>query len=169
MQQVLDLIWEELLPNLHTERLSISEPVPILQPSLPKASGTSASPLAAQLNGRRWKLSENPGRFSQAAFHFDQSGVTLELVASATTETLIAKYGDWSTGQIRLQNDAPRRYAASAGWVKPDELQIHICCYEQPFNIVLRCRFGPDRLTLEMQFNVTWLITWPKVPGEPAG
>ena len=169
MQPVLDLIWEELLPNLHTERLSISKSVSIPQPYLPKVAGASASHLAAQLNGRHWKLSENPGRFSHAAFHFDQSGVTLELAAPATTETLIANYGDWSAGQIRLQNDAPRRYAASAGWVKPDELQIHICCYEQPFNIVLQCRFTTDRLTLEMQFNVTWLITWPTVQGELGG
>ena len=169
MQQVLDLIWEELLPNLRTARLSISKPLLIPQPSLPKAGGAAASPLTAHLNGCRWKLSENPGRFSHATFRFDQAGVTLELAAPSTTETLIAKYGDWATGQLRLHNDAPRRYAASAGWVKPDELQIHICCYEQPFNIVLQCRFTTDRLTLEMQFNVTWLITWPTVQGELGG
>ena len=166
MQQVLDLIWEELLPNLQSERISVTEPVQFPEMCLPKAGGASASPLTAQFNGRRWKLSENPGLFSHVTFHFTESGVTLEFAAAATTETLTAKYGDWSVGQIRLENDAPRRYAASAGWAKPDELQLHICCYEQPFTIELRCLFTQNHLTLEMKFNVAWRCTWPTVQGE---
>ena len=164
--QVLNLIWEELLPNLRADRISGAEPVQYPTPCLPKAAGAATSPLTDKLNGCHWKLSENPGQFSQALFRFDKAGVTLELVAPATTETLTAKYGDWSAGQIRLENDAPRRYAASTGWVDPTELQVHICCYEQPFNIVLRCLFAQDQLTLEMKFNVTWSAAWPTVHGE---
>jgi len=166
MQQVLDLIWEELLPNMRAERLAVSEPVKYVTPCMPKAAGTSTSPLVAKLNGCSWKLSENPGLFSQALFRFYQSGVTLELASTIRNETLTAKYGDWHCGQICLENDAPRRYAASAGWVNPEKLQIHICCYEQPFNIVLRCLFLQEKLTMEMKFNVIWSCTWPTVSGK---
>ena len=159
MQQVLNLIWEELLPNLQAARLPVSEPVKYVTPCLPTAAGTASSPLIAKLTGRTWKLSENPGRFSQVVFRFDNSGVTLALTAPATIEILTAKYGDWCYGQIRLENDAPRSYAASAGWVQPGELQVRICCYEQPFTIVLSCRFDQEKLTMEMKFNVTWLCT----------
>jgi hypothetical protein len=107
-----------------------------------KPAGTSTSPPAAQLNGRSWKLSENPGSFRKALFRFDKSGVTLELAAPVTTETLTAKYSDWRYGQIRLENNTPRRYAAAAGRINQEELQIRICCYEQPFDIALRCLFA---------------------------
>ncbi|OGV43016.1 MAG: hypothetical protein A2X48_11195 [Lentisphaerae bacterium GWF2_49_21] len=167
MQQVLDLIWEELLPSMHAGCLTISEKTKFIKPCMPKASGASSSPLEARLNGRKWKLSENPGLFSQAVFRFDKSGVTLELGKEELTETLTAGYGDWRCGQIRLENDPPRRYAASAGWISPEELQIFICCHEQPFNIVLSCRFEQDKMTMEMKFNVTfWSGAWPVLHGE---
>ena len=167
MQQVLDLIWEELLPNMQAAHLPVSETLKYVKPFMPKASGASSSPLTARLNGRSWILSENPGLFSQAVFCFDKSGVTLELGAGEMTETLTAGYGDWRYGQIRLENDPPRHYAASAGWVAPEELQIFICCYEQPFNIVLRCLFEQEKLTMEMKFNVTfWSGPWPTIHGE---
>ncbi|MCX6983834.1 MAG: serine hydrolase, partial [Lentisphaerae bacterium] len=167
MQQVLDLAWEELLPNMQTGRLPVSKAAKYVRPCMPKASGAPSSPLASQINGRSWKLTENPGLFGQALFCFDRTGVTLELGAAEMTETLTAGYGDWRYGQIRLENDPPRRYAASAGWVAPEKLQIFICCYEQPFNIVLECIFGQEKLTMEMKFNVTfWSSSWSTIHGE---
>ncbi len=167
MQQVLDLIWEEVLPNMQPERISASETVNYVRPCMPKASGASSSPLTSLINRHSWTLTENPGLFSQAVFRFDKSGVTLELGSGEMTETLTAGYGDWRYGQIRLENDPPRHYASSAGWVAPEELQIFICCYEQPFNIVLRCIFDQGKLTMEMKFNVTfWSEPWPIIHGE---
>lgn len=167
MQQVLDLIWEELLPNMQSDRIHATETINFANPSMPKAPGSSSSPLASQLNGHVWELTENPGRFSQATFSFDKSGVTVELGAGEMTETLTAGYGKWRYGQIRLENDPPRRYAASAGWLASGELQIFICCYEQPFNIVLKCLFEQEKLIMEMEFNVTfWSGPWPTVHGE---
>ena len=166
MQPVLDLIWEELLPSMRAEQLAVSEPVKVIAPCMPIAIGASSSQLVDQIDGCSWKLSDNPGHFSQVVFRFDKSGVALELSASATTETLTAKYGDWCYGQIRLEDDAARRYAASAGWVNSKELHVNICCYEQPFNIVLHCLFDQNKLTMEMKFNLTWGRTWPTVHGE---
>jgi len=167
MQQVLDLVWAELLPDMKDGKLPISDTVKYVKPSMTKASGTAKSSISAQIAGRNWKLSENPGLFSQAMFRFDKSGVTLKLGSVEKTETLTAGFGDWRYGQIRLENDAPRRYAASAGWVAPEELNIFICCYEQPFNIVLRCLFDQEKLTMEMKHNVTfWSGVWPTIHGE---
>lgn len=39
MQQVLDLIWEELLPNMRIERLAVSEPVKCVMPCIPNQLG----------------------------------------------------------------------------------------------------------------------------------
>ncbi len=169
MQRVLDLIWEVLLPGMQPAQLPPAEPVKMISPCMPKATGATSSTLTAQLNGRSWKLTENLGLFNQAVFRFDRKGVMLELKTADATETLAAGYGEWRFGQIRLENDPARKYAASAGWVSPEELNIAICCYEQPYNILLKCMFGQDKLAMEMKFNVTfWSGAWPVINGSPS-
>ncbi len=167
MQQILDLIWEELLPNMKKEKISVLDKYKYITPCMPKASGAYSSPLASKLNGKSWKLSDNPGKFNEAEFNFDGSGVRLKLGTEQRTETLTASYGDWKYGQIHLENDSARCYAASAGWISDKELHVFICCYEQPFNVVLKCLFEHGNLTMDMKFNVTfWSGPWPMITGK---
>jgi hypothetical protein len=161
MQAVLNLVWEHLLPALGPAPLpaggAAAEELDrkLASLSLCPQQGERSSPLAARVAGREYVFEESE-EIQAIAFGWngDEDVVTLR---NGHGESRIAcGKGEWVRGTATLDPSGPRRVAASGAWTDEDTYAVQICSYETPFRLTVTCRFLEDRLTLDLETNVSF-------------
>ncbi|MGK0190356.1 MAG: CubicO group peptidase (beta-lactamase class C family) [Verrucomicrobiales bacterium] len=157
MQDVLDVLWENLLPAFHD--------VPL--PQATTANKTLHEKLARLqlpvVDGQATGKDNIPG----AVFHFRENADNIEKLrieqAEKETLTLIltidgdeikqpCHFGKWALGGTLADGE---KAAGSYAWRSATELTIKVCACETPFVTTLKLRFdGANGITLERQRNV---------------
>ncbi|MCC6456048.1 MAG: serine hydrolase [Caldilineaceae bacterium] len=164
MQNVLNLVWEHLLPAMQAEPLpadadaqrALADRLASLR--LAAQSGAATSPIAERVSGQCYRFEENEQGISAIKFDFGQDGVRLTVHDRAGEHQLACGYQQWEAGETRLgqEPDAPLPYpvAASGAWSADDTYAMRLCFSETPFIPTMRFRFVEECLEFDQRYNV---------------
>ncbi len=156
MQQVLDLVWEILLPAMRPAPLAEA---PEKHAELAARLQSLELPFPADNGIRRnikaeWKLAENTLGAEKLALDCDEKHCRFLMDGNAPLK-IEAAFGGW--------HDTPdSTFAAAAYWNSPEELRIVSTDYATPYRYDFTIRFnGPD-VSLERKANLLfWCDEWP--------
>ena len=170
MQQVMNLVWDKLLPAMKPGRLAenpaarrqLEARLAALQVKLP--TGSTSSPISSSVSGRWFEFSENDRGIKAVSFDFNSALPTLT-VRTSTGETRLTIAGEtwargrglFSNGLDRLLNVPGNPLAATSGaWTSSDTFTVKIVLYETPYYSTLNFKFDGDRLLLDSEHNVSF-------------
>ena len=174
-QQVLDLVWDHLLPAMH------SEPLPddaVNQQALAdKSEGLSLLPIntnvsaatAAQVSGRTYQVDDNALGLEALTLDFTATGCDIRCKTAQDDESFACGYGVWQHSRTTLFNDrrwmsdAPAAVAVCGTWITEDSFEMIVRLYETPFYHTLRYHFVGDELLIESCVNVSMESTKPQM------
>ena len=180
MQQVMNLVWDKLLPAMKPGRLpenpqarrQLEARFAGLKVKFP--SGSTSSPISSTVSGKWFEFAENERGIKAVSFDFNPTSSTLTVRTSAG-ETRMTVGGDaWSRGRglftnglDRLLNVPANPLAATSGaWTSPDTFTVKIVLYETPYYSTLNFKFDGDRLLLDAEHNVSFGPTkFPQLVG----
>jgi CubicO group peptidase (beta-lactamase class C family) len=170
MQQVMNLVWDKLLPAMKPGRLpenpaarrQLEARLAALKVKFPNGSATS--PISSSVSGKWFEFSENDRGIKAVSFDFNSTSPVL-IVRRAAGETRMTIAGDtWSKGRGLFTNGLERilsvpanPLAATSGrWTSPDTFTVKIVLYETPFYSTLNFKFDGDRLLIDSEHNVSF-------------
>ena len=181
MQQVMNLVWDKLLPAMKPGRLpentaarrQLEARLAALKVKFP--SGLPSSPMASSVSGKWFEFSENDRGIKAVSFDFNSTSPVL-VVRTAAGETRMTIAGDtWSKGRGLFTNGLSRILAVpanplaatSGAWTSPDTFTVKIVLYETPFYSTLNFKFDGDRLLIDSEHNVSFGPTkLPQLTGQ---
>ena len=170
MQQVMNLVWDKLLPAMKPGRLHENAPARRqLQARLASLAvkfpgGTSSSPTSANVSGKWFEFSENDRGIRAVSFDFNPASPTLTVrTASGETQMTIGS-NVWAKSRGTFANSLDRflsvpsnpLIAASGAWTAPETFTVKIVLYETPFYSTLNFKFDGDRLLVDSEQNVAF-------------
>ena len=173
MQQVMNLVWDKLLPAMKPGRLpenasarqQLQARLSKLSVSFPK--GISASPVLAGVSGKWFEFGENDRGIKAVSLDFNSPIPTLAVRTVAGETRLPFGINSWVKSRGTFTNgldhflsvpDNPL-VAASAAWNSNDALTIKIVLYETPFYSTVNFKFEGDRLVMDAEHNVSFGAT----------
>jgi len=160
MQQVLNLVWEHLLPQLGPTPLpenpagqtALTERAAKLELPHPQAGGESA-----EVWGRTFQFPTNPRQLTsltlERATQERQVGV-LKIGMGDSEQRWDLGAGRWAPGRTAWGRQASQPSATSAAWTGPGELTVQTCFHETPFLLTLKLKFAGGEVTLDSEWNV---------------
>jgi hypothetical protein len=187
MQQVLNLVWDHLLPAMKDGPLP---PNPSASAALEeKLTGLAIAPVnlpargevAAQVSGRRFAVAENDLGINTVTLDFAPEGGILTVVAGEDQSQVTFGYGEWQKGTTGLLHSGPRKYAASAGWLDGQTLVVQVFYLSPvlteaaarqvghiPFGLTLTFRFEGDTVVINADPNASFGDQKPRLQGKLA-
>jgi CubicO group peptidase (beta-lactamase class C family) len=170
MQQVMNLVWDKLLPAMKPGRLpenpaarrQLETRLAALKVKFP--NGSASSPLSSSVSGKWFEFSENDRRIKSVSFDFNSTSPTL-IVRTAAGETRMTIAADtWSRSRGLFTNGLDRILsvpanplaATSGAWSSPDTFTVKIVLYETPFYSTINFKFDGDRLLIDSEHNVSF-------------
>ena len=162
MQAVLNILWDKLLPAFQPHRLAadrdgqrqLVQKLGSLQ--VRPVAGTSTSPLAAKVLGRKYIFPANDQKFEAITLRPDSSGDLIAIVEASGVESRFScGFHKWkkSRGAFRTYPDEP--IAGTMAWKSDDTLVLKLCPYETPYYQTLTLRFAGDEVSLDAVTNVS--------------
>jgi hypothetical protein len=158
MQQILNVVWDKLLPALSSSSLAQDDP--------------TVEKLRQRLNGLTVRLPKNDGERAETAgktYTFPANDLKLESMklesdSEIDQEVLVAQVdgaehrircgrGEWLDQRV-VWGRLPEQPAAAAGGWTGDTFTAKICFYETPFIATLRLNFAGDQLVFNSEMNV---------------
>ncbi|WP_433944483.1 serine hydrolase domain-containing protein [Paenibacillus sp. SN-8-1] len=180
MQQVLNLVWEHLLPGFAlpaeagrrslTETVDSGKALAVLQKKLKTLSLSSpkvrAVPYQAlNRSGQRYKLTDNSYHIDVVEFEFAGAFSALGMHLDGTQNTLICGSGEWIENRVTIEG-SDHLISASGYWESEDTFVMIWRWLQMPFCDTFTFRFGDERLTIDSVRNVNeGLGQVPKVIG----
>ncbi len=166
MQRPLDLVWEHLLPAMHSDPLTAdpAEHARLLTKlaslSISPVPGSAFSPLAARLSGHRFEAAPNDLAIRAFSVAFTDSGCTVTVGTARGEESFTAGFGVWQAGESALFNEhgstVSMPIVASGAWSHDDCYTLVVRLWETPFVFTLIFRFADDQLVFESTVNVSF-------------
>lgn len=172
MQQVLDLVWAHLLPAMkdgalpadgaNDARLSDKLAALVLRPV---QGGREPPPAAARALGQTYVFGENDKGLQSVSLGAGDDGLRLTLRNTHGEQRLAVGYGRWAKGELTFEKalvqplgaaNGRQVVAASGAWQAPDRYVTCVYFYETPYRLTLTFRFAGDRLTLDLEYNVSF-------------
>ena len=137
MQEILDIVWDTLLPGLTN----------------------TSSPGEAVLQGTQYRLRGDCEDMETARFQFTEQGLTLKMEGDSTVCSIECGRGKWKDGMLTLPfgemaftpmfalDGMPKRVSSCFHWADPDSLEIDWVYLETPHRGKLVCRFEGDKVS----------------------
>jgi CubicO group peptidase (beta-lactamase class C family) len=165
MQQPLNLVWDILLPAMHSGSLPEETAAhDILTKKLsklvmPVVQGQATFPIASQVSGRTYAVDMNGLKIETMILDFTESGCTIKVKTAAGEETIPCGYGAWLPGETTLFNQ-PLLFdrtpmAVSGAWTAENVFTMVVRLYETPFFHTFVYHFIGDEMMVEIQVNVS--------------
>lgn len=174
MQDVLDLVWEHLLPAmgphpLHQDPALVSKLMSRLADlQLTPVIGAASTSVAQHVLGLRYRIDTEAqppqGNYSALpsaaqlvrAVSLEQRGGTFVLTVEDDlgSQQVVCGYREWHEGETRLGSDRTRPVAASGAWTAEDTFTAKLCFVETPFCPTVTCRFTGDLIHYQLRMNV---------------
>ena len=171
MQQVMNLVWDKLLPAMKPGRLTenpaarrqLESRLAALKVKFP--NGAASSAISSTVSGKWFEFPENPRGIKAVSFDFSSTSPAL-IVRTATGETRMTigreswnnRRGQFANGLERaLSVPANPLVAASGAWSATDTFTVKIVLSETPYYSTLNFKFdGGDRLLFDAEYNVSF-------------
>jgi hypothetical protein len=166
-QQVLDVVWECLLPAMSPGQLPTDTmahevlTTKVADLHLLPVQGNANSPRVPEISGQSYTLEPNELMIETIMLSSGESGCMIKIRAAGREEIISCGYGTWHRGKIALFND-PRWYsddpvpvAASGAWTDEESFTALVRLYETPFVHTLVFYFSGDELIVEIRVNVS--------------
>lgn len=170
MQQVLDLVWEKLLPAMQDAPLpenregqqKLAQKLANL--TVKMVSGRLTTPLAAAVSGKWYTFTENDRGIEAVKIDFNRNGSTLTLRTGAGEYQITSGFETWEKGTTSFagglvgpgmeSSEVP--IAASAAWTADDTYTVKVCLYETPYYYSMAFRFDGDTVVFDSEYNVAF-------------
>ncbi|MEW6126853.1 MAG: serine hydrolase [Acidobacteriota bacterium] len=176
MQQVMNLVWDKLLPAMKAERLPENVTAHrqlqtrLAGLSMRLAVGQPTAPIAAKVSGRWYEFGENERGIQALALDFSSASPTLQVRTRAGETRLPIGIGSWAKSRGSFANGLERvlsvpenpLIAASGGWTGDNLFTVKLALYETPFYSTMKFRFDGEQLVIDGEHNVAFGTT--KVP-----
>ena len=184
MQQVMNLVWDKLLPAMKPGRLpenpaarrQLEARLASLKVKFP--SGSASSAISANVSGKWFEFTDNDRAIKAVSFDFNSSVPSLTVRTAAGETRMPVKADTWSRSRGSFTNALdrilavpPNALAATSGaWTSPDTFTVKIVLYETPFYSTLNFKFDGDRVLLDSEHNVSFGPTkLPQLTGRSRG
>ena len=173
MQDVLDLVWEHLLPAIQEHALP--EDQAQLQPlqktladlSLPPVKGQAVPSTAARVGGKTFKLAENALGLTSVALTFSDAAGVATFGTAVGNHAITVGLGQWERGQTSLPGTPPRlisggappkgtafKVAASGAWKDENTFEMLWRYYETPHHDTVVFHFEGDKLSVKFTASI---------------
>lgn len=164
MQAVLNLVWDKLLPALHSSPLEAApEADQALQRFLgqlvmPMPQGAASTPMAQSVLGREYRFPANAAGIEAITLREsgDRDETVLIMCRGGKEQSAVCGHGRWVPGQMTVANFPEKEVACSGGWTSADTYTAKICFRETPHCLTLKLNFHDDTLTLDAEMNVAF-------------
>ena len=181
MQQVMNLVWDKLLPAMKPGRLpenpaarrQLETRLAALKVKVP--NGSPSSPVSSIVSGKWFKFPENDRGIKAVSFDFNSTSPVLVVRTTAGETRMTIANDTWSKGRGLFTNALDRILAVpanplaatSGAWTAPDTFTIKIVLYETPFYSTVSFKFDGDRLLIDSEHNVSFGPTrLPQLTGQ---
>lgn len=166
MQEVLDLVWQHLLPSLNPQQvLKPSNQSEILRLKLsnlelPVVQGEKTSEIATQVSGLNYGFDDNEPKIQSMSFQFRAEHLELHVTNDLGNHRLICGYGQWLENHTLFEPSAGfghlelRKASLQGAWVSSDAFELQICFNESAFTFNMQFEFSNQALTLNSSINV---------------
>ncbi len=162
MQGVLNLVWDKLLPALHSEALAADEASReklqqrLKSLALRPAEGSADSALAAKVLGKKYEFPANDLKLEAISLEEDgkDGGVALVARFNGTEQRIVCGRGAWRKGRGAWGTLHEQPVAASGAWTADDTFTARLCFFETPFVHTARLKFSGDEVRCELESNV---------------
>ena len=168
MQQVMNLVWDKLLPAMKPGRLSenaaarrrLESRLAALRVKFP--NGSPSSPVSSSVSGKWFEFAENSRGIKALSFDFNSPSPSL-IVRTATGETRMTVGSDtWTNSRGQFTNGLERALsvpenplvAASGAWIAEDTFTVKIVLSETPYYSSMNFKFDGNRLLFDAEHNV---------------
>jgi CubicO group peptidase (beta-lactamase class C family) len=170
MQQVMNLVWDKLLPAMKRGRLpenpaargQLETRLAALKVKFP--SGAASSTTSANISGKWFEFSENDRGVKAISFDFNSTSPAI-IVRTSSGETRITIGRDtWTNSRGMFANGlehalsvpANPLVAASGAWTTENTFTVKIVLSETPYYSTLNFKFDGDRLLFDAEHNVNF-------------
>jgi CubicO group peptidase (beta-lactamase class C family) len=170
MQQVMNLVWDKLLPAMKPGRLpenpaarrQLEARLAALRVKFP--NGSASSPISASVSGKWFEFAENDRGIKAVSFDFNSTSPALVVRTPAGEARMTIANDTWSKSRGLFTNGLDRILAVpanplaatSGAWTSPDTFTVKIVLYETPFYSTLNFKFDGDRLVIDSEHNVSF-------------
>jgi CubicO group peptidase (beta-lactamase class C family) len=167
MQELLELIWRHLLPNMELNKLpentvvlkSLSEKLRSL--SILPLLEQSVSAIASSITSKIFEVEENINQVKAVALDFEDNSCTFTLWDHKGEHRIRCGIGDWIEGNTTMTgNELHHQYQplqmrviANGSWKDEDTFVMTWFFVEMPFCDTVICHFHGDRLRIERTVN----------------
>lgn len=169
MGKSMQIIWDHVLPGVKTEALpeneatwsSLKKACKVL--ALPVPVGQKVSPLATEINKKRFELSENSFGVKALTFDVAEDQGELKIEVEDGENTLHFGVENWVTNDEFCENNfplenrihVPSLIASTATWLNDNTLQISRKFIEAIHGDTLTCIFDGDMLSVTFNNSVS--------------
>jgi CubicO group peptidase (beta-lactamase class C family) len=166
MQQVLNLVWEHLLPGLNSSQtLKPSNAAKILKHKLvslelPVVQGEKTSEIATRVSSLNYSFEDNDVKIQNMTFQFLADHLELNITNDSDNHKLICGYEQWTQNQTTFEPSAGfrnlelQKASLQGAWIAPETFEMQICFNESAFTFTWRFEFANQALTLNSSINV---------------
>ncbi len=155
MQNLLDLIWEILLPAVQKKALGEDAAA---QQKLAKRLAKLALPAKNGQPGdfpeTEFDLDPNANGYTQLTLAADAGETSLSLAYPGGKSLIRAGYRQWLDSANTGPEPEMRHVAARADWKSPTELHLAISCVESPYQLHLTVRLDGEKIVVERESNL---------------
>jgi CubicO group peptidase (beta-lactamase class C family) len=170
MQQVMNLVWDKLLPAMKPGRLPENPAARrqlearLTSLKVKFVSGSASSPISSSVSGKWFEFADNDRGIKAVSFDFNSTSPSLTVRTSAGETRMTVAADTWSNSNGLFTNGldhilavpAHPLAATSGAWTSPDTFTVKIVLSETPFYSILNFKFDGDRLLIDADHNVSF-------------
>jgi hypothetical protein len=180
MKGVMDLVWQYLLPAIHTAVLPANPAAygalarRLASLRMPMPMGVAHSSRVIDISGQTYVFPENEQGITSIALDFLASKSVITFKDADGTHAIPCGIGEWArsstTFRKRISSLFDREHqglAASGAWTSDDTFVAKLCFVETPYTITATIKFAGDQVFLDMVHNQRWGETKrPRIVGQ---
>ncbi len=168
MQQVMNLVWDKLLPAMKPGRLpdnpaarrQLEARLAALKVKFP--SGAASSSISGSVSGKWFEFSENDRGIKAVSFDFNSTSPALIVRTAAGETRMMIGRDTWTSSRGLFANGLDRALsvpanplvAATGAWSGENTFTVKIVLSETPYYSTLNFKFEGDRLLFDSEHNV---------------
>ena len=168
MQQVMNLVWDKLLPAMKPGRLpenaaarrQLESRLAALKVKFP--NGSASSPISASVSGKWFEFPENNRGIKAISFDFNSTSPSIIIQTAAGETRMMLGRETWTNSRGQFTNGLERALsvpanplvAASGAWSADDTFTVKIVLSETPYYSTMNFKFDGNRLLFDAEHNV---------------